>query len=440
MRASMLLVAACLATACTTQQDGGCEVRENADGSSTITCADGTSVTVQNGRDGQDGQDGEDGQDGTDGEDGASCTVVDNGDGTKTISCEDGTEVVVRDGTDAGGCAVEPRDDGTLLLTCEDGTSRIIPVDECDGTVSGGDFSSAGGWNTSGGAFIDPAAGVLKMGLAAVCGGGRAEQRVCVPPYEEGAGLRLKLRAGLRGCLDDSACFSNDPMQFLVGDWSAPYGASGPTGYTEYFLCLGENQYGHAFTLALQAGAPAASCPTKAEEFELDAIELESAPRGFCPPPGQIFNGSFELENGLGWTLQTHGNATAEWVFDGTDREAHLAVQAGTCDVASLTGYISIPRDPSQENLAVEITATGTAGKILDVALASRAGSWTDVTGTGTSQTIRLCVPRSEYGNALQFYVGINGYDAAARTCAGGMDFRIDDVRFVSEPDCAPVP
>ncbi|MGI5861973.1 MAG: hypothetical protein ACOX6T_07920 [Myxococcales bacterium] len=64
---------------------------DNGDGTKTIACTDGTSVTVH---DGQNGEDGADGQNGT------SCTVTDNGDGTKTIACTDGTSVTVRDGQD----------------------------------------------------------------------------------------------------------------------------------------------------------------------------------------------------------------------------------------------------------------------------------------------------------------------------------------------------
>src|SRR5678816_4251828 len=60
----------------------------NGDGTVTISCEDGTSVTVADGQDGQDGTDG------------TSCTVADNGDGTKTISCDDGTTVTVSDGSD----------------------------------------------------------------------------------------------------------------------------------------------------------------------------------------------------------------------------------------------------------------------------------------------------------------------------------------------------
>ncbi len=70
-------------------KDGtACTVADNNDGTKTISCDDGTSVTVS------------DGADGADGADGTSCTVADNGDGTKTISCDDGTSVTVSDGAD----------------------------------------------------------------------------------------------------------------------------------------------------------------------------------------------------------------------------------------------------------------------------------------------------------------------------------------------------
>ncbi|MBN1612478.1 MAG: hypothetical protein JW940_37955, partial [Polyangiaceae bacterium] len=55
-----------------------CSVMDDGDGTKTIACDDGTSVTVS---------DGADGQDGADGADGSSCSVTDDGDGTKTIAC-----------------------------------------------------------------------------------------------------------------------------------------------------------------------------------------------------------------------------------------------------------------------------------------------------------------------------------------------------------------
>jgi len=59
-----------------------CSVKENNDGTKTITCAE-TQVVVENGEKGDPG---------------SSCTVRDNGNGTKSIICEDRTSVLVSDG------------------------------------------------------------------------------------------------------------------------------------------------------------------------------------------------------------------------------------------------------------------------------------------------------------------------------------------------------
>lgn len=102
-----------LATSCS-GDDGGagpkgaegkpCTVTSNGDGTSTISCPDGTKVTVKDGQGGEagppgdpgtPGDPGEAGPPGDPGEAGISCTIVDNGNGTKTITCTDGTTVTV---------------------------------------------------------------------------------------------------------------------------------------------------------------------------------------------------------------------------------------------------------------------------------------------------------------------------------------------------------
>lgn len=52
-----------------------CTVVDNADGTWTLTCPDGTSATLANGSDGEDGADGADGTNGSDGEDGISWLI-----------------------------------------------------------------------------------------------------------------------------------------------------------------------------------------------------------------------------------------------------------------------------------------------------------------------------------------------------------------------------
>lgn len=60
------------------------------------------------------------------GSDGTSCTVADNGDGSATISCEDGTAVTLSDGSDGTACAVADNGDGTTTINCDDGTTATV--------------------------------------------------------------------------------------------------------------------------------------------------------------------------------------------------------------------------------------------------------------------------------------------------------------------------
>ena len=92
----LVLVAAC------SGDDGGagpkgatskpCTVESNGDGTATITCPDGTTVTVNDGKPGDAGPPGEAGPPA---DAGTTCTIVDNNNGTKTITCSDGTQITV---------------------------------------------------------------------------------------------------------------------------------------------------------------------------------------------------------------------------------------------------------------------------------------------------------------------------------------------------------
>lgn len=103
-------------------EDGSsCSVDDNGDGTKTISCEDGTSVIVADGQTGPMGGAGPQGPAGKDGKDGAaadSCSVKQNEDGSATITCEDGTRATVaagengKAGADGGGCSTTPRGTG----------------------------------------------------------------------------------------------------------------------------------------------------------------------------------------------------------------------------------------------------------------------------------------------------------------------------------------
>ncbi|MFH0981985.1 MAG: hypothetical protein V2A79_10635 [Planctomycetota bacterium] len=91
----------------------------------------------QDGASGASGGSGADGADGADGRDGSSCTVADNGDGTYTLSCEDGTSVTIHDGQD-GRDGVDGQDgkngadgeDGVCVSCEEEAPAPVPPIEE----------------------------------------------------------------------------------------------------------------------------------------------------------------------------------------------------------------------------------------------------------------------------------------------------------------------
>lgn len=100
----MLVAAAAIALAACTGtpgKDGApCSVKDNTDGTKTLTCPDGTNVTIVNGTDGQNGQQGPDGQtgpQGPQGDAGSSCTATQI-DGGVLVQCTDGTNAIIPNG------------------------------------------------------------------------------------------------------------------------------------------------------------------------------------------------------------------------------------------------------------------------------------------------------------------------------------------------------
>ncbi len=109
-----------------------CTIRDDDGGTgATITCGDGTTVHLShgsngtNGRNGTNGTNGASGANGTNGADGLPCTVVANDAGTSTITCADGTTVTVRNGQNAN-CTVTTADGGAITVSCSDGSTSTV--------------------------------------------------------------------------------------------------------------------------------------------------------------------------------------------------------------------------------------------------------------------------------------------------------------------------
>lgn len=147
MRLPSSVLVLSLLVSCGAAEPENCSVTENADGSATITCPDGSTATVTDGSDGSNGANGADGLDGTDGTDGL------NGEkGAAGEDGEDGLNALVRleeeapgENCEFGGTAImvglDEDGDGTLdaseILTTEyvcDGANGADGEDGVDGS------------------------------------------------------------------------------------------------------------------------------------------------------------------------------------------------------------------------------------------------------------------------------------------------------------------
>lgn len=110
----------------------GADGKNGAAGEQGLAGIDGSDGrTGKDGGDGKDGLDGSDGSQGPTGQDGTGCTVASNGDGTSTITCADGSSVTVSDGLPGLKAAVTDFHGTDYLLTIgeyADGHKSLVDV------------------------------------------------------------------------------------------------------------------------------------------------------------------------------------------------------------------------------------------------------------------------------------------------------------------------
>ncbi len=92
------------------EEGSSCSSKDNGDGTVTVSCTDGTSVTLAYG------------QDGTNGDAGSSCSITTKTDGGRVVSCSDGTIADLPNGT---ACSISDVDGGRLI-SCSDGTHITV--------------------------------------------------------------------------------------------------------------------------------------------------------------------------------------------------------------------------------------------------------------------------------------------------------------------------
>ncbi len=89
------------------EKGSSCSTQDNGDGTVTVSCTDGTKVTLSNGRNG------------TNGDAGTSCSITTKSDGGRIVSCSDGT---IADLPGGSSCSIKDNLDGGRTISCADGT------------------------------------------------------------------------------------------------------------------------------------------------------------------------------------------------------------------------------------------------------------------------------------------------------------------------------
>ena len=137
--AKLVLICGAMVSACRGDQGSSCTIQHGRDGTDTVSCSDGTSLKVNEPPAGNGGSS-------------PSCTIQDNDNGSKTISCVDGTSVTVREAQGGAGstavgpsCTIEDNGDGTKTVSCADGTSVTVRDARGDAGSSAQSCSSAAG-------------------------------------------------------------------------------------------------------------------------------------------------------------------------------------------------------------------------------------------------------------------------------------------------------
>jgi hypothetical protein len=215
-------------------------------------------------------------------------------------------------------------------------------------------------------------------------------------------------------------------------------------GTTTTRICLGPRAFGGVADLFIGAGLPPYGCTIQqvdlsAAAFELTNVSVDADDRGACPPFATVRNGDFEA-GATGWALVADA-ATAEiapGVGDGGSFGARLAA-THACSQPRLQGTASLPLATMVPNPALRVWSRGTPGAMMSLLIGGLPGQETYLRSTGEARVETVCVPPWAQGTVQSLLFGFldtNGLcdEPLAREVV------LDDLGFVSDPNCAGEP
>ncbi len=373
-----------------------CTVHTASDGSVTLSCPDGTSATLRDGKDGKDGQNGATCTASANGDgsytltcpgsspitihDGASCTASANGDGSYTLTCPGSAPVTVhdgqpgqngQDGQDAAPCSATSDGAGNVTITCP----GSAPVTVHDGTNGQDGKSCTVATDAHGVVWITCPDGTAAAISAPVCGNGEVETgEVCDDGNQVGGGCSADCRVQQLANLGSSARISNVAV----------------AGNTLYVLGIANNnaseEFVDSFTLGNETGTQLASNAT-------------------------LGGGLAATNDGVFFTQETP--PALEHVAATGGAPSEVAVGAGglffdLVQVGDTLVYNAVDStDPSNTGLFAVPVAGGQASKLSDQEVYNLETDGTTIFSVGNSNEIYA---QTLQGNAAAIYQAQAGY------------------------------
>jgi OmcA/MtrC family decaheme c-type cytochrome len=272
-------------------------------------------IIAMAGCEGPPGPEGPPGNDGGSGSNGASCTLTDNGNGTSTITCPGGTSVTVPTGAKGTSCTVVADPDGTRTITCSDGTSVVVTSAVVDYAVMTPDELRASAMAAAITSVAIPADGRPVVDLRVTERHGLGVKNLGATAASWRFAL-LKLDTGVNGSIDETW------VSYLAANSTST--ASTETATAAAMTDHGDGTYSYRFTKVITGGSSAAGTTCEPDKPHRLVILMSASGnpfspinlvKDFVPATGADVTGSHEKFDGAA-CLECHTSFRA--IADGT--------------------------------------------------------------------------------------------------------------------------
>jgi hypothetical protein len=302
----------------------------------------------------------------------------------------------------------------------------------------------AGAWTVEQGATLNATAGgniepgELDIGKSSLCTSrGRARQSITLPTLAQSEPLAIKLAAN-GDCTSNGGPACSGPGTAVILNGGAtvfPYSSLSMI----QTACLGERAYGGTYDLVVRPANRQICTGASVLDAVIDHVDIE--PSATCPAPGTLPDGNFDGSPNTWKTSVGTANTPAPvaeiqaGAGTGATAAAHLQT-SNPCQEARIEQLISPPLS-SIPNLALQLSYKGPVGASATVEMAGvRIAA---LPGTGATVTGKLCLLEGNKGMTQDLLFGMLLPFGGSGVGCGGIntrDFVIDDLKFVTDPNC----